>query len=254
MKLAVSAMLQTNEDAALQRRRSRRQQQQQADADAIADADDVTRDYDVAADAAQTAAGSSPEQQQQPQLRLQPQKERQIVQDLGKQALVEYRRSMAAQQRQAKSITQKLQLLRQAWIDAEPPVEFDGAKIVGGYEAAVQLNLQYRSLLEDIKQQSQAIADAASAGAANCSSSSSSSDASSAAGMTGVDLGAWRRTRASVLQQMKVKDLQAVLEAAGWEPPPKKSAKSKNALMQVGAAGVLNTAGTGYARVRSHHL
>jgi hypothetical protein len=247
MKSAVSKLRGANEDAAVQRRASRQQQQQQQQADV--DADAATRNADLDAPTAHTEAGSKPEQQQQPQAH----KERQIVEDLGQQALVEYRRSMAAQQRQAKSIAKKLQLLRQAWTDAEPPRAFDGAKLVSGFEAAVQLNVQYRSLLEDIKQQQQqqgqAIADAASSSSAAAAGSTSSSSrsrarpagkaaaetatAAAAAATASLDFGAWRRTREAVLQSMKVKELQAVLEAAGWEPPPKKFAKSKKALMQV---------------------
>jgi hypothetical protein len=242
MKSAVSALQCTFEDAAVQRRRSRKQQ---ADTAAAADVD--THDSDLEAPTAHTEAGSKAEQQQQPQ----PHKERQIVEDLGKLALLEYRRGMAAQQRQAKSIKKKLQLLRQAWMDAEPPGVFDGATIVGGFEAAVQLNVQYRWLLEDIKQQQQrqATADAAPAATAPVSTSSRSrartagkadaapADAAAAASAS-LDFGAWRRTREAVLQHMKVKELQAVLEAAGWEPPPKKFAKSKKALMQVGWLGM----------------
>jgi hypothetical protein len=244
MKSAVSKLRGANEDAAVQRRASR-QQQQQADAGA----DVATRESDSEAPTAHTEAGSNAEQQQQPQAH----KERQIVEDLGQQALVEYRRNMAAQQRQAQSISKKLQLLRQAWTDAEPPGAFDGAQLVSGFEAAVQLNVQYRSLLEDIKQQQQqgqATADAASSIAASAGSTTSSSrskarpagkvaaaPAAAAATNASLDFGAWRRTREAVLQSMKVKELQLVLEAAGWEPPPKKFAKSKKALTQVGWLG-----------------
>jgi hypothetical protein len=221
VKAAVLAMQESNEEAAVQRRRSRRQQQEQQAGAAAGDA----------------KVDSSLQQQQQ-----QPHKaEHQIVADLNQQALAEYKRSIVTQQRQAKAVQQKLQLLRQAWKDAEPPevLDADAITVVGSFEAALQFSVQYRALLEEMKkQQQQQQQDQSQLGADGSSSSSSSSSKGSVAAPSAVnasmELGAWRRTREAVLQQMKVKELQAVLEAAGWEGPPKKSAKSKKALMQVG--------------------
>lgn len=184
-----------------------------------------------------------------------------MLQDLDSNAFNEVTQQLKGDQQRQNAESKAFAVLQDLWQQAEPPTSIKGheLELINSYDAMLRYCVHFKSIMQQQQQQAAAALEqssgqpsksrprrrstASSASSSTIIPSSSSAvtatppvqpatattaQSGAAGGLSHQTVTSWRRTREAVLNELRVRDLAAMIETAGWEIPIGKLDKSTN--------------------------